>query len=158
MATNDVPGANPVNNDELHVGCWAEHADGSLILVMGLTKGRVVYSIFDLSTDPPVEYRDAMPEDGFKKDFSFASGKDKWTWHDKTEFPWNRVMKDFKDGSRFASANDLINAAQRVVKSRSIRSGAPVTDSAMGELKQEVESTLRTMMRTLQDAIGRLGR
>lgn len=35
MSTNDVPGANPVNKDILAAGCWAEHADGSLLFVKG---------------------------------------------------------------------------------------------------------------------------
>jgi len=33
MSTNDVPGAKAANNDALAMGCWAEHADGSLILM-----------------------------------------------------------------------------------------------------------------------------
>jgi len=62
MSTNDVPGHNPVNNDELRSNCWAEHDDGSLILVQSTEGGRVIYMMFDLSVEPVVEYRDAMPE------------------------------------------------------------------------------------------------
>lgn len=49
MSTNDVPGANPVNGDKLGMGCWAEHQDGSMILVEGTEGNRVIYSIFDMA-------------------------------------------------------------------------------------------------------------
>lgn len=121
MSTNDVPGANPSNSDQLHVGCWAEHSDGSLVLVEGVESDRVVFSVFDMSGDSPVEYRSAMPKKGFEIQFTW-NPKDKasikWTWHDKTQFPWNKIIKDgFKDGARHTSADDLLNAAQRVAKS-----------------------------------------
>src|SRR5437868_2055043 len=98
MATTDVPGANPANGDQLKMGCWAEHSDGSLIFVESTEGGRVVYSIFDMSKMPIIEYRDAMPEDTFKKTFSRRDGNllirtINWTWHDKTPFPWDRVIK-----------------------------------------------------------------
>jgi hypothetical protein len=117
MSTHDVPGSNPINNDELDQGCWAEHDDGSLILVEGIESGKVVYSIFDLSSDPPLEYRDAMPEKGFKDHFSWDPDDDdseEWLWHDKTSFPWDKVMANFKDGQRYPSVKDQISAANRV--------------------------------------------
>jgi len=121
MSTNDVPGANPIHNDVLAMGCWAEHDDGSLIYVQSAEGGRIVYQMFDLSEDPIVEYRDAMPEQGFKKTFSWdASDPDseKWTWHDKTPFPWGRVIQHgAKDGVHHASAHDLLSAAARVATS-----------------------------------------
>ena len=52
MSTTDVPGANPANRDELGVGSWAEHADGSLIFVESTEGDRVVYSMFDVSAEP----------------------------------------------------------------------------------------------------------
>ena len=58
MSTNDVPGADPRNSDELATGCWAEHEDGSLIFVESTEVNRVIYSVFDMSRTPPLEYRD----------------------------------------------------------------------------------------------------
>ena len=126
MSTHDVPGYNEDNNDELHIGCWGEHEDGSLLLVEGMEGGKVIYSIFDLSADPPMEYRDAMPEDGFKEHFSWDERDDdddafKWLWKDKTTFPWDKVMATFKDGSRYPSALDQISAAQKVAKVMKIK-------------------------------------
>lgn len=95
MSTNDVPGANPANNDELRMGCWAEYEDESLIFVYSTEMGRVVYTIFYVSESPVVEYRDAMPEAQFKDQFSWDPDDDsvKWTWHDKMPFPWDRVIR-----------------------------------------------------------------
>lgn len=122
MSTNDVPGHKPENKDELAMGCWAEHDDGSLILVESNEGGRVVYSIFDMVQDPPVEYRDAMPEKGFKSQFSWPGSMDKWTWHDKTPFPWERVMRNIKSGERFVTASDQLSAAARIAESLKLRS------------------------------------
>lgn len=96
MATYDVPGANPVHNDELGVGNWAEHNDGSLILINSLNDERVIFSIFDMIKG--VEHRSTMPVDEFNRQFSMNLEKqpgeldDKWLWHDKTEFPWDRLF------------------------------------------------------------------
>jgi len=111
------------------MGCWAEHEDGSLIFVEGVEAGSVVYSIFDVAVVPPVEYRDAMPEQGFKTRFSWSPGSgkpstDKWTWHDKTPMPWDRVMRDFNAGARHVSAFEELNAAQRVAQSLDLRAQA----------------------------------
>jgi len=123
MSTNDVPGSNKINNDELAMGCWAEHKDGSLIFVQSTEGGRVIYMMFDTFTDPITEYRDAMPEKGFKKNFSWGkSSKIKWTWHDKTPFPWDRVIKSgARDGVHHASADDTLRAAQKLAKSLKLR-------------------------------------
>lgn len=94
MSTNDVPGANPVNRDVLAMGCWAEHEDGSLILV----------------------------EKGKKK--ADATDNIKWTWHDKSPFPWTRVMRDFPSGEKYADVQDELNAAQRVAQSLQLRAEA----------------------------------
>ena len=121
MSTNDVPGANPSNGDSLGVGCWAEHKDGSLILVEGTEAGRVIYSVFDMSRKPPIEYRDAMPRASFDKTFSrnLGGNKDSWVWHDKSAFPWDKIIKsDAKDGTKAASADDVLNAAQEIIESR----------------------------------------
>jgi len=125
MSTNDVPGAKASNNDELAMGCWAEHDDGSLIFVESTEGGRVIYSVFDITKTPPVEFRDSMPQEGFEAHFSWdPKGKKdqiKWTWHDKTPFPWNRVIKEgVPDGVRHACAHDLLTSAERVAKSRDL--------------------------------------
>src|SRR5947209_8109714 len=112
MSTYDVPGATPANGDELAMGCWAEHSDGSLLLVESTEGSRVVYSLFDLSKQPPIEYRDAMAEVSFKKSFTWNKAKkkgEKWLWHDKTAFPWDRVIKGGgRDGPRLPSAEHTI--------------------------------------------------
>lgn len=128
MSTNDVPGANPVNADVLAMGCWAEHEDGSLIFVQSVEGGRAIYSMFDLSKDPILEYRDAMSVMSFEKTFSWKP-KDKnsikWTWHDKTPFPWDRVIKaGATDGQKYASASDLLTAAERVANDLQLRAEA----------------------------------
>jgi hypothetical protein len=128
MSTNDVPGAKPGNRDELAMGCWAEHQDGSLLFVESTESGRTIYSLFDLSKDPIVEWRDAMMEGAFKHTFSWKTGdKDRWTWHDKTAFPWDRIIKiGAKDGLRHVSADAIETAAERVRKSREIHTSVPV--------------------------------
>jgi hypothetical protein len=128
MSTNDVPGMNPQNNDDLHAGCWAEHVDGTLIYVLGTENRRVLYELFELM-DPknPVEYRDAMKQNEFEKQFSWdpANPKSiKWTWHDKSAFPWDRVMKSFRQGVRAVSVKKQLDDAKRVrktVKKHSVR-------------------------------------
>lgn len=150
MSHNDVPGHKPEHRDELAHGCWAEHEDGSLILVEAVEGGRVVYCMFDLLEDPIIEYRDAMAEGGFKKSFSWPSDTgDKWTWHDKTLFPWDRIMEKTPPGSRYASADDQMTAAQRVARHRKLHGkrfdysrvtgvGARIRDKvqrAIGELR-----------------------
>lgn len=125
MATQDVPGANPANADRLGAGCWAEHKDGSLMFVKGAEGGQVVYELYDLAQAPPVYYQDAMREDAFKKAFSYppvGQSADVWTWHDKTAFPWNRVMKTLdKPAPRHADVADTLTAAARVAESLRLR-------------------------------------
>ena len=88
MSTAQVPGYVEANADKLHVGCWAESADGSLLLVEGVTRdGSVNYSVVDRSGDTPAEYYGELVEPAFKAEFSDAG----WTWHDKTPFPWASV-------------------------------------------------------------------
>ena len=124
MSTNDVPGAKAKNNDELAMGCWAEHEDGSLILVESVEGGYVVYSVFDLAEDPILEYRDKMAEGAFKKAFSWPTDTgDKWTWHDKTPFDWDRVIDGgAKGGVKIADAEAQISAAARVARHRQMHS------------------------------------
>ena len=141
MATKDVPGSNPRNHDKLGVGCWAEHSDGSLILVEGLEDDRVIYSIFDLNKSPMLEYRDAMLIGDFEKAFTCNSAdigqpyktkdkktvtKQQWTWHDKSQFPWDRILGVAADGPKFVSAHSLMSAAARVADDLKLR-GADVS-------------------------------
>jgi len=125
MSTNDVPGHGAAKQDVLALGVWAEHEDGSLIFVKGVEAGTVVASMFDVAPDPPVEYRLAMDETGFKERFSWKGGDDeKWSWHNRIPFVWARVMRDFPSGVRSVSASDQISAARRVAESLDLRAGA----------------------------------
>ena len=101
--------------------------------------GNVVYSIFDMAQDTPVEYRDSMNESGFKDQFSWKpNDKDsiKWTWHDKTPFPWERIMGDFPSGAKFPSVRAALNAAQRVAESLHLRAGK-IRDRDVPESRQK---------------------
>lgn len=159
VSTNDVPGADPKNNDTLHLGCWAEHADGSLIFVESTEGGRVVYSIFDRSKEPVVEYRDSMPEINFKRQFSWSPAglsKERWTWHDKTPFEWDRVIKaGVQDGLRFASASGLKTAAERVGESLHLRAVEFDKDRS-SHLQDEELARSNTIYSRLEQAINGL--
>lgn len=124
MATNDVPGANPANMDELGPGCWAEHADGTAYVRVDDVHQRlgVVFFIYDMAKEPIVAYRTSMPRAAFEKKFSWNGKGDKWTWHDKTEFPWERLIKGgLKDGEEPVHAADVLTTAERVAKSLDAR-------------------------------------
>ena len=163
MSTNDVPGSNPSNGDSLSVGCWAEHKDGSLIFVNGAEGKTVVYSVFDFSRTPVLEYRDAMATKDFKKHYSWpGKSGEKWTWHDKTPFPWEKVIKDFPSGTRIASANDLVSAAQRVAENRGLSTPKPVRPELYSHMVEQVDqqekakNKARRLVKKLQEAIGKL--
>lgn len=157
MSTNDVPGHKPENNDELAMGAWAEHEDGSLILVESVEGGRVIYSVFDMEPEPITEYRDAMPQDDFEERFSWDDDGDRWTWHDKTPFPWDRVIRQgSRAGERFASADDLENAATRVARSRKLRGSDFQPDEAEHRRDQLTEN-IKRFARRIQRAIDDLG-
>jgi len=153
MSTPDVPGANDLNHDELSKGCWAEHSDGSLILVEGFKRDqdKVVYSVFDVSVEPSIEYRDSMPEQGFKSLYSRAG----WTWHDKTEFPWDRVMSEFKYGVRLPSAGDYATEAERIAKRRGMhRSELYSDDSRIDEpFRVDEDAIVRSVASRIIDRI-----
>ena len=154
MATNDVPGANPANADKLATGCWAEHEDGSLIFVKGTENGQVVYEIHDV-VQPPVYYQDALREDEFKRMFSWSPAdgtkKDKWTWHDKTSFPWSRVMKTFdKPRPTHSDVHETLSAAARVAESLRLRAHQLV--------KEDVEKTVRAEEERREQTVPKGGR
>jgi len=166
MATTDVPGARAVNRDELSMGCWAEHEDGSLIFVESTEGGRVIYSVFDMSKKPPLEYRDAMPEKGFKDHFSWdPKGKlndddnIKWKWHDKSPMPWDRIIEaGIPDGVRHACASHLLSAAERVSKSRDLV-GKPVDEKTLVDMTDKIGKfgrASRAIIDGLQKAITEL--
>lgn len=125
MSTNDVPGHRAVNRDVLAMGSWAEHQDGSLILVLSTEADKVVYEIFELSGTEKFGYKHAMPDKKFKSNFSWDPKKvdndvsnEKWTWHDKTPFPWERVMKEIeKPVPEPVSATAKVSAAKRIIDS-----------------------------------------
>ena len=152
MSTTDVPGARAANHDVLAMGCWAEHDDGSLIFVESTEADTVVYSIFDVAITPVIEYRDAMPVTGFQARFSWRPDDDddddvKWTWHDKTPFPWERVMEHFPPGTRNASAKATMSAAQRVARSLDLRA-EPLRERALARPGQAVG-----MMERIRNAV-----
>jgi len=160
MSTYDVPGSNPSNNDELSLGCWAEHDDGSLIFVESTEGNRVVYSIFDMSKTPIIEYRDAMAESTFKKQFSWNKNnkkQDKWLWHDKSAFPWDRVIKKgAQDGLRHASAADTLTAAERVAESLKLHARAFDEGRAETMMPQQ-RNRVNTIINRLKNALDDLG-
>jgi hypothetical protein len=113
---------------------------------------------------PIVEYRDAMPERDFKAAFSWKAdtsklkGKAKsipqmeWTWHDKTRFPWERVIKEgAKDGMRYASASDLRTAAERVADSLKLRAEKVANKEHMLPTKRMKK--IGGMLRSLANAL-----
>ena len=121
MSTIDCPGANPVNNDKLSRGCWAEHKDSSLIFVKDIDENdRVIFEMYDL-TDPkdPVYYPHAMSKTDFEKQFSYKSKVQdvKWTWHDKTPFVWDKVMRIISNPVPARPAEAQISAAKKVAES-----------------------------------------
>lgn len=157
MSTNDVPGAKASNKDELAMGCWAEHEDGSLIFVEGTEGATIVYCIFDVSKEPVVQYRDAMPEASFKSTFSWgpkAAAGVKWTWHDKTPFDWKRVMSRFPDGQGHASADGTMSAAERVAESLRLRGQAYAGDKE-GRGEATVPRAAADLLTRIGDAIVR---
>jgi len=159
MSTNDVPGAKAVNADVLSLGCWAEHEDGSLIFVASTEGGRIIYSLFDISKTPILEYRDAMTDKGFKDQFSWKPSDPasvKWTWHDKTPFPWDRVIEaGAEDGVRIASAIETLSAAARVAEDLSLRA-QEFQASSVDHLRDRTEKRVRPFMERLSRAMNEL--
>ena len=158
MSTSDVPGHKPENHDELAMGCWAEHDDGSLILVESTEGNRIVYSIFDLRADPALEYRDAMLESAFKRTFSWPTDSgDRWTWHDKTPFPWDRVMDSLPGGAKYVEAGDQLSAAARVADALRLRS-RELKAERYEHLRERTWAGAQRVRDKLQRAIGELRR
>lgn len=160
MATSSVPGADPKNFDELHPGCWAEGDDGaSLIYVLGYENGQVVFQLYD--TSDGLYYQDAMIEDEFKAMFSFppvGTSKDKWTWHDKTPFPFDRVMKRFR---RPAPQHADVEAeeesvARKIARRLKIRGRRIDKSSITAQTNEEAKRAGYEIMDRIATALGRL--
>lgn len=160
MSTNDVPGANPVNGDSLHVGCWAEHADGSLIFVEGAEGNSVVFSMFKMK-EPLLEYRDRMPDVNFKDLFTWKPGASgtkgvKWTWHDKTPFPWDRIIqKGVTDGPRLPSAHAQMTVAEQIAADLRLQ-GAELDRRRYehrGETRRRRPRSAEQILASLEDAL-----
>lgn len=160
MSTDDVPGANPANKDILAAGCWAEHDDGSLLYVKGTENEQVVYELFDVAQDPPVYYPDAMTEKAFKASFSYppvGKSAEKWTWHDKTPFPWSRVMKTFdKPRPSYADVHEQLSAAARVAQSLRLRAQRLTPEGVEPMTPRSVPTGGRGIVRRLKDALAAL--
>ena len=159
MATQDCPGANPANADVLAAGCWAEHDDGSLLYVKGTENGQVVYELYDMAQDEPVYYQDAMRESEFKTAFSYppvGKSAEKWTWHDKTPFPWSQVMKTFdKPRPMHADVHDQLSAAARVAESLRLRA-QKLHPEGMEHMVEQTTPKGRGIRDRIQKAIGAL--
>ncbi len=150
MATQDVPGAKASNGDTLAVGAWSEDKAGtSLMFVAGLENDQVVYQMYDLTNG--MFYQDAMLEKDFKKEFS---GKD-WTWHDKTSFPWNRVMARFnRPVPQHADVEDQLTTAGKVAKALHLR-GRKLTEADVTARSEELRARGFEVMGTIAEAIGK---
>jgi hypothetical protein len=157
MSTHDVPGHNPINNDKLAAGCWAEHDDGSLVYVLSTEGGAVTFMIFDVGEDPPTKYIDTRPERQFKQTFSWKGDKSsiRWTWHDKTPFPFDRVLGAFKP-SEIKTAQDVIKEADRVKRTK--RKVSKRSRNATALMKQEDASAARRVAASLKLRGSRLKR
>ena len=172
MSTNDVPGAVAANNDALRMGCWAEHADDGTLIFVKSTEAtpdgvkRVIYEMYDLAQVPVLFFQDAMTEDGFMKKYSWDPknpGKSfgKWTWHDKTPFPWDKVIKATRPGLSHASVGDQLTAAQAAAKALGLERGVeivpkPVDANKLQHLVDQMGPRGKYMMDRIQSAINNL--
>lgn len=131
MSTNDVPGHRAENADQLAMGSWAEHEDGSLIFVQSVENKRVIYMLFDMRRMPPRRWQGAMDETKFKQHFSWDPKKAKkdpthfkWTWHDKKPFPWDNVMEEIDEEPLVQTEDEIKSAAERVAEALGLRAEA----------------------------------
>jgi hypothetical protein len=93
-----------------------------------------------------------MSEVSFKSTFSWKPGSqnEKWTWHDKTPFPWDRIIKrGFPDGGRMPGAEHILTAAERVAESLRLK-GAGIAQ----DIRHRGEDT-RKRVDMIWDKIGR---
>lgn len=164
MSTNDVPGAVASNRDELRQGCWAEHEDGSLIYVYDTEGDQVIYTLIDTSVDPVMDYRDRMSIGDFERTFSCSKAdinkpvqvagktvaKALWTWHDKTPFPWSRVIKaGLQSVPKVAMVEETLSAAARIAKDLKLRAKPFDADNMTDK---ERPAAARSMMSRIKSA------
>ena len=99
-----------------------------------------------------------MAEGAFKSTFSWnPKGKGlKWCWHDKSPFPWDRIVKSGgKDGTRYASAEEQLTAAEQVRRSREIHRGREVdveevARSRVDRAGEKAKAVLRRIQRAIR--------
>lgn len=167
MATKAVPGADKKNFDSLDVGCWAEDEDaqdpsvvgGSLVFIAGFENGQVVYQMYDLANG--MFYQDAMLKKDFKSFFSvppIGSSKVEWTWHDKTPFPWNRVMKRFtRPAPHHADVIEQLSAAERVAQDLNLR-GRELEEQDISHNIDQDRTRGMAIIEAIAEAVGRVVR
>jgi hypothetical protein len=160
MATQAVPGADPRNLDDLSVGCWAEDKDRtSLIHVIGHEGGSVVFQLYDLHEDPSLYYQDAMMEDEFKDFFSVppvGSSDVPWTWHDKTTFPWDRVMKRFSGKApQYADVQDHLSVAQKIAQKLGLRGKRLAKEEVTPQVEQRRNRGMAIIER-IAESVGKM--
>jgi hypothetical protein len=81
MATMQVPGYEPANNDTLHPRCWAE--SGDKLLTIEALDGNVVRFAAKDRAGRYLEAPKEMPVLEFQK--AYSDGE--WLWHDKSPVP-----------------------------------------------------------------------
>jgi hypothetical protein len=148
MSHLDVPGYGTAANEELKLGCWGEHQDGSLVFVASVENHRVVFQIFDLSAGRVIEYRDAIPQIDFENKFSWSSPNKiqsgPWRWKDKTPFPWDKVIAaGAPSGTGFASVQDVLDHAADIKASRDRLIGGTAAQIVASDLKLQGMELLR---------------
>ena len=103
-----------------------------------------------------------MPKAGFEKEFSWTadgkkSEKDRWLWHNRTPFPWDRVIKaGMPSGTRIPMASGVMTAAQRIADSRQLNGVPADPESVKHRMDLMSMPGVRRMIGGLQRAIGRL--
>jgi hypothetical protein len=145
--TTIPPKAQASARDILATGCWAEHDDGSLLLIGGTEGECVAYWMFDMGMTPPATYRNALPRSKFEKLFA-CKGDFLWTWkHDKTPFPWARLMmllnRDWHRERELAIADLVEPGHYRLQVPReplNCRLRAPSYDVVAGTTRARIES------------------
>jgi len=172
MATNDVPGSNPQNNDTLKPGCWAEHDDGSLIFVKDIDEhDRVIFDVYDLGgAVPRIFYPTPLARKKFNETFSFKATRRRkstdaepvlWTWHDKSPFPWNKVSRSVDSISAPVETSGAEpTAAERIAVDLQMRMSTVLTRKLVHEnqglSERPVSRTSRTIADRLKNAIAAL--
>jgi len=116
-----------------------------------------------------VEYRASMLIGDFGRKFSVDPSKmsakkkqDSWTWHDKTPFPWEKIMqKGVREGLRHPSADQLLSQARRVEESAAKRvrddlqlKAEPLRD--MSHMSDVVRNVIHGIAEVVGDALNKM--